>query len=244
MCLRRLCECDAPGEYYIDSVTGLLLFLSPREDGRILDSDVIVVSVNESAVQLQQGVNNSDGTRSPAAVKFERLSIGFALNNAVDVAVYTADQQDPAMAHSGIYGNASVRFDNCTFLNVGQTAARLSGNGFGANRLLLENSVIKNAGCGGSMLSGGDGTWLTHSGVVLSGNVFRNFSRRKRTNAPAVGWTGVGHVIRGNVVEGSPHAALMGTGNDCLFESNILRDSAYECDDSGALCEFHRSYDL
>ena len=127
-----------------------------------------------------------------------------------------------------MYGTASVVFANCTILNAGQTAAELSGNGFGANRLLIQGSVVKNAGCGGAMLDGGDGSWLTPSGVVLDGNHFSELNRRKRTDKPAVGWTGVGHIVRGNVVASSPHAAFMGTGNDCLFEHNTLRNSAYE----------------
>ena len=132
------------------------------------------------------------------------------------------------VAHAGVYGTASVIFANCTILNAGQTAAELSGNGFGANRLLIQGSVVKNAGCGGAMLDGGDGTWLTPSGVVLDSNHFSELNRRKRTDMPAVGWTGVGHVVRGNVVASSPHAAFKGTGNDCLFEHNTLRNSAYE----------------
>ena len=235
----------------IDNATGLLLFLSPREDGTVHETDEIVVSVNESAIELQHGIKNADGSDSPAPLRFEGLTIGFALRSAVNVAIYTADQEDRKMvmpsrfvalsvlltlkatsaadvAHAGVYGTASVVFANCTILNAGQTAAELSGNGFGANRLLIQGSVVKNAGCGGAMLDGGDGSWLTPSGVVLDGNQFSELNRRKRTDKPAVGWTGVGHVVRGNVVASSPHAAFKGTGNDCLFEHNTLRNSAYE----------------
>ena len=35
----------------------------------------------------------------------------------------------------------------------------------------------------------------------------------------------MGHIVRGNVVASSPHAAFMGTGNDCLFEHNTLAAS-------------------
>jgi hypothetical protein len=228
MAVNALCELDVPGEYYIDSATGLLLFLSPREDGTVRETDNIVISVNESAIELQHGIKNADGNDSPAPLRFEGLTIGYALSSAVNVAVYTADQEDPDTAHAGVYGTASVVFSNCTILNSGQTAAKLSGNGFGANRLLIQNSLIKNAGCGGAMLGGGDGSWLTPSGVVLDGNQFSDLNRRKRTDKPAVAWTGVGHVVRNNVVASSPHAAFMGTGNDCLFEGNTLRNSAYE----------------
>eukprot|EP01046_Picozoa_sp_COSAG06_P012648 COSAG06_NODE_749_length_12615_cov_35.521333_7_plen_163_part_00 len=81
----------------IDNVTGLLLFLSPREDGTVRETDEIVVSVNESAIEIQHGIKNADGSDSPAPVRFESLTIGYALRSAVNVAVYTADQEDRKM---------------------------------------------------------------------------------------------------------------------------------------------------
>ena len=56
-----------------------------------------VVSVNESAIELQHGFKNTDGIDSPAPLRFEGLTIGYALRSAVNVAIYTADQEDRKM---------------------------------------------------------------------------------------------------------------------------------------------------
>ena len=43
------------------------------------------------------GIKNTDGIDSPAPLRFEGLTIGFALRSAVNVAIYTADQEDRKM---------------------------------------------------------------------------------------------------------------------------------------------------
>eukprot|EP01052_Picozoa_sp_SAG31_P043140 SAG31_NODE_7093_length_1791_cov_0.833924_2_plen_184_part_00 len=138
------------------------------------------------------------------------------------------------MARAGLYGSAEVVFTECTLLNTGGTAARLGTEGFGAMLLSLDSSVVKNAGYGGVKLGGGDDEYLTPSGILIQNTSFANFSRRKRTDVPAIGWTGVGHVVRHNAIDGAPHSAMQGVGNDCLFEGNVIRNAVFECDDAGA----------
>mmetsp|Transcript_504 Transcript_504/g.920 ORF Transcript_504/g.920 Transcript_504/m.920 type:complete len:310 (+) Transcript_504:1100-2029(+) len=98
----------------------------------------------------------------------------------------------------------------------------------------LNNSQIPYTGCSGARVTGGDTSALTASGNTIAYNIVTNFSRWTRTYTPAIHWGGVGHWIHHNTLTDAPHAAVLGGGNDLLFEHNSIARVGFEVDDSGA----------
>jgi parallel beta-helix repeat protein len=94
-------------------------------------------------------------------------------------------------------------------------------------------ATIRNVGGRAVWLSGGDRTTLTTSGLVLENSLLSNFSLVERTYAPAVQADGVGVRVRRNVIFNGPQSAVMYSGNDHLFESNIMSQLLTEAGDSG-----------
>ena len=77
----------------------------------------------------------------------------------------------------------------------------------------------------------------------------------ERTSQPAILWAGVGNTYSFNHIHDAPHNGILGGGNeatcsgtgsepaivekmcggnDCVFESNVIEHTNYECDDSGS----------
>ena len=88
--------------------------------------------------------------------------------------------------------------------------------------------------CHGVTVGGGDTATLTPAAHNVSGNLIHRFARVHRTYNPGIGWGGVGSIISNNTVRDAPHAAILGGGQNFLFEGNVIQRVAYEVDDAGA----------
>lgn len=122
-----------------------------------------------------------------------------------------------------------VLFDQCNIINHGGHSISLSGSNSG-----ITNSVIHGNGCRGIIVHGGQMKTLTPGHMYVRGNTIYNISRLVRTYNPAISWSGVGNVFSHNTISDLPHAAILGGGNDCIFEYNTIKRVLYESDDSGA----------
>jgi len=123
---------------------------------------------------------------------------------------------------------------NVTFTGVTIRGSGQDGAIFDGSHVSLLDSSVSEVGCSGVNLKGGDYSTLTASFNEISGTVFTNFSRLTRTYTPGIRWSGVGHWIHGNNLSSAPHAAVLGGGNDLLFEYNQVEHVGFEVDDSGA----------
>ncbi|MBR2118644.1 MAG: right-handed parallel beta-helix repeat-containing protein [Pseudomonadota bacterium] len=97
----------------------------------------------------------------------------------------------------------------------------------------VSKATIRNVGGRAVWLSGGDRTTLTSSGLVLEDSFLSNFSLVERTYAPAIQADGVGVRVRRNVIFNGPQSAVMYSGNDHLFENNVMGQLLTEAGDSG-----------
>ena len=96
---------------------------------------------------------------------------------------------------------------------------------------------------------------LTRGENVVIQNEIHHYAQWIRTYQPAIRWAGVGNTYSSNHIHDAPHNGILGGGNeavcsndksgaplademcggnDCVFESNLIEHTNYECDDSGS----------
>ena len=136
--------------------------------------------------------------------------------------------------HHTIFENLNLSFtrgdavvaENCTFIaytnltvkNVGLGGLYLPG---GANNTVQGCSIAYSGGTGIS-ISGGNRTTLTPAHHVIEDNVVHSFSRRCFTYTPALNVDGVGIRAARNEFFDAPHSAILNSGNNNIFEYNII----------------------
>jgi hypothetical protein len=85
------------------------------------------------------------------------------------------------------------------------------------------------------ILRGGDRTTLESSGHVVEDCRIARPSQRLLTPATAIRLVGVGHLVRGNLIEDAPHSAIYFDGNNHIIEANWFERICLEVDDAGAI---------
>lgn len=126
------------------------------------------------------------------------------------------------------HGVTDVHFKNMSIGSGPGDGIRLDGSASS-----VSGSEVANLGCKGVIVSGGDFATLTPSNNVVANNSIFNFSRLVRTYNPGISWSGVGFHVVGNQIRDAPHAAILGGGQDSLFENNTIAHVAFEVSDSG-----------
>lgn len=123
-------------------------------------------------------------------------------------------------------------------LVAGCTVRCLGGNGvtiMGGRRHGIFGCDIYCLGGGGTRVAGGDRKTLTPGEHFVENCHIYNFSRLKRTYAPAVLLEGVGNRVAHNVFHDSPGHGIRIEGNDHLLEFNEIYRVCMETDDQGGL---------
>ena len=147
--------------------------------------------------------------------------------------------------------------DYVTFANLRFEHARLSAVELHGRHVKLVNSTVQGAGghcvvlggkhsridgcvirsCGrcGVWVNGGNRTTLEHSHNAVRRNRISHFSRITRTFSPGIRFNRtVGIHVEHNTIAHGPHNAISGSGNDNLFERNVISNVAFETTDVGA----------
>lgn len=123
-----------------------------------------------------------------------------------------------------------VRFEDCTFANLGNAAIDVGG---GTDNAVV-NCTMYNLGGGGVSLSGGDRKTLAPGWHVAYSNEIHDFGRRARTYTAAVHVSGVGNTVSHNLIYNAPHMAIGLSGNDHVIEYNEVHHVCMETHDAGA----------
>jgi hypothetical protein len=84
-------------------------------------------------------------------------------------------------------------------------------------------------------IKGGDRTTLSPAGHVIRNSTIRNFDLDSRTYHPGIDIYGVGISVENNLIEESPHTAILLHGNDHVIRGNKFRNLVTESDDAGAI---------
>ena len=131
----------------------------------------------------------------------------------------------------------SVALRGCTFRLLGGTGALLRG-GSGHE---VRSCDFCDLGRSGIVLGGGDRAKLTPASHVAENNHLWRIGRLKQTYAPPieVAANSVGCRVTHNFMHDLPHAAVLYSGNDHVFEYNEVARAALDSGDVGAFYTCH-----
>ncbi len=124
-----------------------------------------------------------------------------------------------------------IRIESCAVRNIRQLGIRISGGSHHA----VAGCSIHDTGTGGLLLDGGDRKTLTPGGHEALNNHIWRFSQHQLTYASGITLSGVGNRAAHNRVHDAPHMAVAISGNDHIFELNVVHDVCTASDDAGAL---------
>ena len=123
-----------------------------------------------------------------------------------------------------------VSIEGCCLRNIRKQAIHMDGGE--SNRIFACD--IHDTGTGGIYLGGGDRKTLTPAGHVVENTHIWNFSMHQLTYASALHLAGVGNSARHNLIHDAPHQAISVSGNDHVFEYNVVHDVCVSADDAAA----------
>ena len=229
-----LSELDGDSEYYLSrsgETKGMLYFQPPAgtwpppADAGVKGG--AYVSAASNLVVLQNGTEY---------VSFQGISWQHTRSTVIT-------QQGATVSH--------ITIDGCTVANSGGGGISLTGYGN-----VVKDTKVFNIGGTGVAVKGGLHLSLTRGENLVTGNEIHHYAQWHRTYQPAILWAGVGNTYSSNHIHDAPHNAILGGGNeatcnakgeetaiveqmcggnDCIFESNLIEHTNYECDDSGSL---------
>lgn len=127
--------------------------------------------------------------------------------------------------------SSHVRIEACTVRN--QHFVGITVDGGADNRILACD--VHDTGTGGVHVSGGDRKTLTPAGHLVENCHIWKFAIHKLTYSNGISLSGVGNAARHNLLHDAPHMAVGMSGNDGLFEYNVVHHVCLAADDSGAL---------
>ena len=198
--LNILEELDRPGEWYLDRKRSILYFYPPEP---LKDARVILSTLTQPMVSLKEASH----------VTLQGLNFETSYGEGVRIA--------------GGQGNLVA---DCTFVNLGSTAARIGGKESG-----ISGCHLYQLGRDGISLSGGDRKTLTPAGLLAVNNHIHHYARLQRTYAGAISVRGVGNRAANNLIHDAPHSAIFYGGNDHVIELNEIHHVALETSDVGAI---------
>ena len=115
------------------------------------------------------------------------------------------------------------------------------------------HSEVFNIGGTAVSVKGGLHQSLTRGGNQVTWNKIHHYAQWARTYRPGILWAGVGNTYSHNHIHDAPHVGILGGGNeavcqlpaettvaekmcggnDCVFESNLIEHTNYECESPG-----------
>lgn len=217
--LNILEELDAPGEFYVDRLSGILYFWPPAP----LQGARVMASVAETPLIVMTG---------SAWVTLAHLTIECTRGAGVE-----------------IVGGHHNRLAGCTIRNIGTVGVSIGKLEPMLGSMIYDNPLYDNdggrsngvqscniMGCGegGVILSGGQRASLTAGNNYVDNTHLTDCTRWVHTYRAGIFLWGVGNRVSNNLIHGLPHTAVFFWGNDHLLEYNEIYDVCRETGDAGA----------
>ncbi len=128
-----------------------------------------------------------------------------------------------------INGNNNT-VEDCRIVNVANNAINANGSGNTFTR-----NEIAYIGAGGISVTGGDRLTLTAGNNTISNNLIHDWGEIYKTYRYAVDFGGAGNICSGNEMYNAPHGAITYSGNNHIFEYNLIYNVCLLSDDAGAI---------
>lgn len=158
-------------------------------------------------------------------------SVLFDINGKKDLTIYGLNLENSLGTPLVINNSNNITIDGCRIVNSGGDGIVING---GSN-VTIKNCHIENISGTAIRVSGGGKLDLRDSGHKIVNSVIKNFGVDSRTYHPGIFINGIGVHVIDNVIEDSPHSAIIIKGNNNIINGNIIKNVAYESDDVGAI---------
>jgi hypothetical protein len=129
-----------------------------------------------------------------------------------------------------VQGSHDVLLSGLLLRNSGTTAVTISGN-----KNVMHGCEITGTGDEGVTVSGGDRKSLTAAGNVVEQTHIHHWARFDWMYKAGIHLSGVGNIVRHNLLHDAPHAAILYGGNEHLFELNEIHHVCQSTSDAGAM---------
>ncbi len=155
----------------------------------------------------------------------------FNLNGATGITLQDLSLESTRASLVTITGGAGNTLQNLVLKNAGTSAVSISG---GTNHRVAQCHVLDSSE-DGIIVSGGDRATLAASAHIVEDNEIEGFARFARTGHPGINVSGVGQIVRHNLIHDSPGSAIIFAGNEHLIELNEIRNVLTATSDAGAI---------
>lgn len=216
--LNLLEEIDRPGEWTLDRERGILYLWPPKP----LDRATVAVSMlAEPLVRMTK----------TSHVTLRGVTLEMGRGKAVEILGGTDNLV--AGCTLGNMGTSAVSIGPAEARKDGQLRVETGDPLLDGRHNGVQSCDIHDVGTSGISLVGGDRRSLTPAGHFAVNNDIHHYSRRKRTNCPAIGLGGVGNRMAHNRIHDAPHCGVFYGGNDHVLELNEAYRLSWETGDVG-----------
>ncbi|MFW6161587.1 MAG: NPCBM/NEW2 domain-containing protein [Planctomycetota bacterium] len=211
-------EIDRPGEWTLDRRSGILYFWPPEP---VEQATVAVSMLDEPLVRMTKTTH----------VTVRDVTLELSRGKAVEILGGT----DNLLAGCTIrnMGTSAVRIGPAEVRRDGHLRVETGDPLIDGRRNGVQSCDIHDVGTSGISLVGGDRRSLAPGRHFAVNNDIHHYSRRKRTNCPAISLAGVGHRMAHNRIHDAPHCGVFYSGNDHVLELNEAYRLSWETGDVG-----------
>ncbi|MCH5374966.1 MAG: right-handed parallel beta-helix repeat-containing protein, partial [Planctomycetes bacterium] len=213
-------EIDTPGEWVLDRRAGALYLYPP---GPLAGAQIVVSMVAEPLFTL---------TRT-SYVTIRDLTFEYGRDSAVVVRGGVANLIAGCTVRN--MGTSAIDIEPAVVKSDGPLRVETGDEIADGRRNRVVGCDIYGVGTSGISISGGDRRTLAPAGHEAVNNDVHHYSRRKRTNCPAISLAGVGNRAAHNFIHDAPHMGLFYSGNDHVIEFNEFCRLCWETGDVGVI---------
>ena len=158
------------------------------------------------------------------------------LKNTQDVTIQGLILEDTRGEGIHIEGGTGNLIAGCTFRNMGLMGVRV----VHSDSATVQSCDLYNMGQGGISLDGGDRMTLDNGSCFAYNNLIHDYSNWIRCYRPAIGVSGFGQTVQGNLIYNGPHTAILLSGNNHQITRNEIH---HVCTDTGDVGAFYMGRD-
>ena len=152
------------------------------------------------------------------------------MDKCADVVFRGVDFTETQADAVGMKNCTAVTFEKCRFYNIRSKAISMAA----CRNCRVMTCDIHDTGSGGISLGGGDRKTLTPGNNLVEDCLIKDYSIYCLTYASAIQMSGCGNIARHNELTGAPHMAVGVSGNDHIFEYNVVSNVCMSSDDAAA----------